>query len=253
MLNTIAPISTRATSRITGVLYLTIIFAGIFAEFFVRGSLIVPGDAAATAANVTASNALFRYGITADLIMIMSDVAVALLFYVLLKPVSHTLALLAAFFRLAQAATLGINLLNLFFGMQLIGGAGYLAVVDGAQRQALALMFMEAHDTGYRIALVFFALNCFILGYLMLKSGVFPKILGGLMVFAGLGYLTDSVAAFILPNYADFELMFGLIVFVPAVIGELSLALWLLVRGVTVRSAPQSDTVRTVPSGGMPA
>ncbi len=89
----------KKTARVAGFLYLTIIIAGIFAEFFVRQSLIVPGDATATANNIMASEGLFRIGIASDLIMIMCDVALALAFYALLKPVSNSLSLLAAFFR----------------------------------------------------------------------------------------------------------------------------------------------------------
>jgi hypothetical protein len=101
--------ATNMTARVAGVLYFIIIIAGIFAEFGVRSSLIVSGDAAATASTILAAEGLFRSGMAADLVMILADVALALLFYVLLKPVSQALALLAAFFRLAQAAVLGIR------------------------------------------------------------------------------------------------------------------------------------------------
>ncbi len=115
------------TARIAGVLYLTIILSGIFAQFFVRDSLIEPGDATATATNIVASESLFRVGIAADLIMILCDVALAAIFYVLLKPVDNGLALLAAFFRLVQAAILGMNLLNLFLALQLVDVAEHLS------------------------------------------------------------------------------------------------------------------------------
>ena len=97
-----SPTSLRRNARIAGILYLIIIAAGMFAEFFVRTSLKVPGDAAATASNIIASEGLFRMGITSDLIMILSDIAIGLIFYVLLKAVNNALALLAAFFRLVD-------------------------------------------------------------------------------------------------------------------------------------------------------
>ena len=137
-------ISLNRAARIAGVLYLAIILSGIFAEFFVRSSLIVPGDSAATASNVLASQGLFRLGIAGDLIMILCDVALALLFYVLLKPVSNALALLAAFFRLAQATTLGVNLLNLFLGLQLLIGAQNL---DAGSTEQLTQVCREKRQT----------------------------------------------------------------------------------------------------------
>jgi hypothetical protein len=222
-------------ARIAGVLYLTIIISGIFAEFFVRQSLIVSGDAATTVENITASAGLFRMGIASDLIMIMSDVALALIFYILLKPVSNTLALLAAFFRLAQATTLGINLLNLFFVLQLLNGADYLAVLDAGQVHALVLLFLNAHSTGYAIGLVFFGFSILVLGYLIFRSGYIPRVLGILLVLASFGYLVDSFAHVLLPNYADYAAVFTMVVFTPAFIAELSLALWLLLKGVNVQ------------------
>lgn len=224
--------SSKKTARIAGVLYLIIIIAGIFAEFFVRSRLIVPGDAAATANKITASGSLFRIGIAADLVMIASDVALALVFYVLFKPVSNSLSLLAAFFRLVQAAVLAINLLALFFVLQLLNGVDYLSVFSPDQLHALALLFLNAHGTGYSIGLVFFGINCFVLGYLVIKSGYFPRILGILLIFASLGYLIDSFAKVLLSDYENYEATFTLVVFAPAFIGELSMCLWLLIKGV---------------------
>ncbi|MCB0043352.1 MAG: DUF4386 domain-containing protein, partial [Caldilinea sp.] len=150
--------SPNTYARIAALLYLTIIGAGIAAQFFVRGSLIVPGDAAATAQAITASESLFRLGIAGDLVMIAADIALALVFYILFRPVSHALSLLAAFFRLVQAAILGINLLNLLQVLKLLGGADYLAVFGADQLAAQALFYAEAHGMGYSLGLVFFGL-----------------------------------------------------------------------------------------------
>ena len=228
----------HTAGRAAGLLYLAIIICGIFAEFFVRSNLIISGDPIATAANITASETLFRAGIVSDLVMILSDVAIGLAFYVLLKPVSNALALLAAFFRLAQAAALGLNLLNLFFGLKLITGADYLAGFDPDQLYALGLMFLEAHGLGYSIALVFFGLSLLILGYLIFKSGYFPKILGILLVIASLGYLVESSAKFLLPSYEVYRAFFDQVVIGPAFLAEFSLCLWLLIKGV---SLPETD------------
>lgn len=231
--------SLNRAARTAGVLYLVIIIAGMFAEFFVRSSLIVPGDAAATASNIAASEGLFRAGIASDMVMILADVAIGLIFYVLLRPVSQALALLAAFFRLAQAATLGLNLLNLFFGLQLVTGADYLTDFSVEQQHALGLLFLNAHGVGYRLALVFFGLSLLILGYLVVRSGYIPKIFGILLVIAAAGYLIDSFAFFLLTNYASYQASFDMVVVMPAFIAELAFGLWLLVKGVRVQ--PQEN------------
>ena len=241
MTNSITDISQQKAARVAGFLYLVIIIAGIFAEFIVRSSLILPGDATATANNIMASEGLFRVGIASDLIMIMCDVALALFFYVLFKPVSNALALLAAFFRLAQAATLGVNLLNLFFVLRLQSGADYLTAFSEDQLHALMLPFLDAHSIGYSIGLVFFGLSVFVLGYLVFKSGYFPRILGVLLIFASLGYLIDSFANFLLPNYSEYKDIFMVVVVVPGAIGELSLTFWLLFKGAKIQQTLQSS------------
>ena len=236
------------TARTAGVLYLIIIVMGIFAQFVVRESLIEPGDATATADNIIASEGLFRLSIAADFLMILADVAIGLLFYVLLKPVNNGLALLAAFFRLAQATTLGINLLNPLFALVLIKRADYVTGINVEEANALASMFLDGHAIGYRIALVFFGLSILVLGHLLTQSGYFPKVLGYGMMGAAAGYLTDSFAYFLLSNYADYETTLSAVVFAPAIISELALCLWLLVKGVNVQKfatlkAAQADMV----------
>ena len=237
--------SLRRIARFAGVLYLVIIAAGLFAEMAVRSHLIVAGDAAATADNIMASEGLFRLGFVGDLAMIMADVAIALLFYVLLRPVSNVLALMAAFFRLAQAAVLGINLLNMFLALQLLGGADYLGVLSTDQSNALALMFLDAHAAGYRLALVFFGFSILILGYLLVKSDHFPRILGYGMFVASVIYVADSAAYFMLSNYADYEAAFDVLLSGPVVIAEVSLCVWLLWKGVRTQ---QQDTRTLTPA-----
>jgi hypothetical protein len=158
---------------------------------------------------------------------------VSVLLYVLLAPVDRTLSLIAAGFRLvAHPAIASLNLLHHVAALQLLGGADYLTVFDPAQLQALALFFLDLHGWGYLIAGAFFGLHCFLLGVLLFKSGFFPKALGILMVIAAVGYLTESFGNILFPAY---EGLFIWVVAVPAVVAELSLGLWLLIKGVNVR------------------
>lgn len=234
MTTRMADISPAAYARVAGLGYLIIIAAGIFAEFFIRSSLIVANDAAATAGNIAASQSLFRTGIAGDLIMLVCDIVVALALYMLFRQVNRGLSLLAAFFRLVHAAVYGVNLLNLVIVALLAGGAGYLAALQPSQSDALTMLFLDAHKYGYAIGLVFFGFHCMVLGYLVFKSGFLPRILGVLLLAASIGYLVDSFANILLPNYADYESVLMLVVFVPAFVAELSLSLWLLLKGVNV-------------------
>ena len=235
MINRINDLSPRATSRIAGILYLLIIASGIFAEFFVRTGLIVSGEPAVTVNNIAVSIGLFKLGIAGDIVMIICDIAIALIFYHLLKPVNKSLSLLAAFFRLVQAAVLGANLLSLFKVVQIVGKADYLSGFSPDQINSMVMMNLDSHTTGYSLALVFFGFSILILGYLIFKSGYIPKILGVLLIIASIGYLTDSFASFLFANYEVYKDIFQTVVFAPAFIGELAFALWLLLKGVKLQ------------------
>lgn len=218
-------------ARIAGLLYLVIIVFGVYSEVFIRSSLIVAGDATATATNILASKGLFRIGFAADSIMLLSDVAIAVLFYVLLKPVSNTLALIAAAFRLIQAAILGFNLLNYYAALLLLSGAGYSTAFETEQHHALAMLFLDMHSHGYDLGLLFFAISNFILGYLVIKSEYFPGILGYGLISAATVYLSGSFVHFLFPDYVS---LFTPIYIVP-LIAELSFCLWLLIKGVKAK------------------
>ena len=232
----IRPVSTKTTARIAGLLYILIFVSAGFSEGFVRATLIVPGDAAATAANILASEGLFRLGVVSDLIAFSADAIVAVLLYVLLRPVNRTLALVAAALRLvAHPAIASINMLNQFMALQLLTDPEYTTVFSPEQLNALALLLLTAHAYGYLIGAIFFGFHLIVLGYLLYQSELFPAILGILVVLAAFGYLTESFTFLLVPAYESFA---STVVLVTAVVGEIALALYLVVRGVR----PQQPT-----------
>ena len=223
--------SVQVYARVAGLMYLLIALLAPFAEFFVRQALIVPGDPAATAANIIASESLFRAGFASDLAVFVMEVALAAVLYVLFRPVSRPLALVMAFARLAMATVLGLNLLNRLTGLQLLTDPLYAAAFETGQLHALASVFLNAQSDGYDLGMVFFGLHLAVLGYLVYRSGFLPRILGLLMVVSALGYLVDSFTAFLVPQYAG---ALAVVVVVAALIGELPLLVWLLIKGVNV-------------------
>ncbi len=237
MTGKIEQLSPRKTAGIAGIGYLIIIVTGIFAEFFVRSKLIVPGDAAATAANIMGSESIFRIGIAGEIVMLIFDVIVAVALYLLLKPVSKGLALLATSFRLVHSAVSGINLLNQVIVLLILGGTGYAAAFNPEQISNQTMLFLNAHNYGYIIGLIFFGIHCLILGYLVYRSEFIPAIFGIFLMVASLGYLTDGFANILMSNYNDYKSLFMAIVAGPAIIAELSFCLWLLIKGVRVRKS----------------
>jgi hypothetical protein len=223
--------SPQVYAKVAGVIWLIVAILAPFAEFFVRQGLIVRGNIAATAENIVASQSLFRAGFATDLVVFVIEVALAAVLYVLFRPVSRTLALVMAFARLAMVTILGLNLLNMFTALQLLTSPEYTTVFDKGQLQGLAFMFLNAQHYGYALGMVFFGLHLGVLGFLVYRSGYLPRILGILMVVSALGYLADSFAKFLVPESAG---TLAMVVVVTALIGELPLTLWLLVKGVNV-------------------
>jgi hypothetical protein len=209
---------------------------------FLSGRLMVKGDPAATAANLLAHEALFRSGTAALLISTAFYVAATLFVYEVLKPVNRSLSLLAAFFSLVGC---GVGTFACIFDLIpfiLLKGAPYLSVYTTEQLQALSYMFLVVRARSNDIGLVFFGLHCLGVGYLILRSTFLPRIIGALMVLAGCGWLT-----FLLPPLAQSLAPFNML---PGAVGELSLTLWLLVKGVNVQRWHEqtANSVRPVPA-----
>jgi hypothetical protein len=221
--------SPRALARLGGALYLIIIIIGLFGEGFVRERLVVAGDAAATAANLRAHEVLWRSGVAAELVLLISAVALLAIFFVLLRPVSRDLTLLATFFNLVSITIETMITLSLLGALFPLGDARYLQAFTPEQLDTLSRLVIRSHGYGFGVSLIFFGCFCLVIGYLIFRSGFLPRALGVLMQIAGLCYLVNSFALILAPAFAD--RLFPAIL-VPAFVGEASLCLWLLVKGV---------------------
>lgn len=223
--------SPSAYARFAGVLYLLIAVAAIFAHMVIPEQFIVAGDAAATAANIAANETTFRLGtVGSELLILLSEIVLAVVLYVLLKPVSRTLSLVAAVSRLAMTTIHGLNLLNYYFVFQLLNGGSIANAFSPDQINALVTLFLDAHSIGFTIGIAFLVPHVLILGYLIVQSGYFPKLLGYLFIAAGIGYLFDSVGLLLV---ADYTATPGAIAAVIA-LAEIAFPLWLLVKGVNM-------------------
>jgi hypothetical protein len=221
--------SPQLYARLGGVFYLAIICFGMFGELFVRGTLVISGAATATANGIAASQSLWRTGIVGDLLMHVCDVPVIVILYLLLRPVSESLALLATLINLVQTAVLAANKLNLLVPIFVQEDAGSLKAFSPEQLHALSYLAIKAHGFGFAIGLIFFGFACLVRGYLIFRSMYLPKVIGLLVAIAGLSYLTNSFALLLAPSFAA-AIFPG--VLLPAFVGELSFCLWLIIKGV---------------------
>mgnify|MGYP003557415591 FL=1 len=220
----------QVAARIAGFLYLLVIAGGLFAQVFVRERLIVAGDAAATADNLLQHATLYRWGFGIHLAYLLCATVLAVILYDMLRRVSAGLALLALCFDMAAITVEGIHLLHHLAPLLLLTDGG-LAGMEPSQLQAMAYARARLFAFGFGISLVFFGAFCIVAGVLIYRSHFLPRTLGVMMVIAGICYLINSFALFLAPALAS--LLFPYIL-MPCLLAELSLALWLLVKGIDV-------------------
>ncbi len=218
--------SVQRIARIAGFLYL-MLFPAAFGLIYVPSRLFVPGDAAATAGKIMASESLFRLGIVSNLLTSIVHIFVVLALYRLLKPVHKYMASLLVIFGLASVPIWMLSELTQLAALHLLSGADYLKVFTAGQLQALVLLFLKVHESGVSIAQIFWGLWLFPMGYLVFKSRFLPGFLGILLMIGCFGYVIQSFAAFLWPS---FKVNIGLF----AGWGELLFPLWLLIKGVNV-------------------
>ena len=220
MIERIGEAPPRTVARIAGILYLLDILTSLLGDSLTGRTHVVPGNAAAS---IIARDALLRLGVAANLFATACYAAVTILFYALFKVVNRNLARLVMFTGLAALAiwTSG-TLCELAATLVLPGGD---ASRPRAGQQGLVLLAWNARASD--LGLVVFGAYCLLIGYLIVKSTFLPRVLGILMTLGGMGlltYLSPPLASDLYPYNAA-----------PALVGETSLMLWLLVKGVTVR------------------
>jgi len=214
-------------ARIAGVLFLLSLVAGGFGEAYVPSKLIVSADPTATAANIRNFDFLYRLGFAAFLIESLCDTALALLLYVLLKPVSRELSLLAAFFGLMATATFAFAEL-FYFAPVLILGRSYLNTFSPDQINSLALLSIKFYGYAGMILTAYYGMAWIVRSCLIFRSGYLPKFLGVLMAIGGIGFVVRNFLLILAPAYASDVL---LMLMFP---GGLIMTVWLLVKGVDV-------------------
>ena len=219
-----SPVQTYA--KIAGVLLLLSFIAGGFGEAYVPSKLVVATDAAATVENLKSSDIMFRLGFAGYLVEACCDIALALIFYVLLKPVHKYVSLLAAFFGLIGTATFAAAELFYFAPTLVLRGSGHLNSFSPDQLKTLALLSLKLFGLGAAIFTVFYGMGWVLRGYLMFHSGYFPKLLGVLMEVAGLAFIVSNFALVLAPQY---RLGWLLLAMLP---GSLLMTVWLLIKGV---------------------
>jgi hypothetical protein len=214
----------RLNARIAGLLYLFVVVASSFALVTVTG-LMVRGDTAATAANIMASEQMYRLSIAATLLSAIAYTAVVALLYALFKPVNPTLAIVSAFIGLAGCAASATFLVNQLGVLSLLDMAG----TDAAQTQTLVRHALRLATLGNTLSLVFFGFYCLTLSALVFGATFLPRVLGLFLLIAGVGWLVGNLGAIVAPDVLG---SISLYLIPVSGLGEFIFTLWLLAMGV---------------------
>jgi hypothetical protein len=221
-------ISLRRAALIAGLGLLIMVIAAPFAELFVFPKLIVSDNTIKTIQNIIVNKTLFISGIFGYLITFICDIVVAWALYVLLKPVNEDLSLLTSWFRLVYAVISLVALLNLVSVLRLLNNSDYFTLYQPDQLHAQVMFFLRAFRDHWNFGLLFFGIHLLLLDYLVIRSKYIPKILGILLIIAGLGYLLTTLKPYLFP---DINIDFAMYTYY----GELIFMLWLLIRGSRIK------------------
>jgi len=224
--------STKNSARIAGLLYLVLALTGAFSLLYVPSTLVVFGDAAATAENISSSELLFRAGILSGLVSSIIFVLLVLVLYRLFSEINRNLAVVMVTLVVISVATGFVNTINQLGALIALSGADFLSVFDEPELDALAYLFIRLHSHGIQIIQVFWGLWLFPFGLLVYRSRFIPKVLGVLLIVAGVGYLLGTITFLVLPQYQSaFSTPITILE-----MGELPIILWLLIVGAKVQT-----------------
>lgn len=238
--NLTADASLQKTARIAGWLYLLLAVCYLFSVMYVDAQLYVPGDALATVGNIQASGWLFRLGIVGILVGQISFLLVANALYKLFKSVDEDQARLMLIMVIACAPVACLNVITQFATLLVTSGAGYLSAFEPAQLNALAMLFLDMQKYGASISEIFMGLWLIPLGWLVFKSGFFPRVLGFLLMIGSIGYLISSFRNFLVPQNGVISNISSVFLVV-STIAEFSFVFWLLLKGINIRRVEQGQ------------
>lgn len=230
----------KAQARMAGAFYLVLAAAGGFSELYVRSAVRVANDAAATAANIAQHSTLMRFGFLADLVNITFFLLVALVMHSLLKSIHETVALAMVAFNAVAVAVMSLNMLNHLAAMLIASDPTYTVNLSPESSDALALFLLDLHGHGYGVAQIFFGLWLLPLGYLVYRSGYFPKALGVMLMIGSGGYLVDVITSLVSPTLGS---SLSLYLAMPSGLAEILFLLWLMIKGASVPTASEPTDV----------
>lgn len=213
-------------ARAAGVAMLLSIVFGMLGEMVLPGKIVVTGDANATAANLLAHPGLVRVSFATYLVEGICDIALSVFFYILLKPVNRNLALLSAFFGVVSTALYAVAQSSFYSASLAVGESAGMAAFSADQRNAIAMLAVRISYTIASLFLILYGIATMLRGYLIMRSGYLPRLIGILLMIGGAGFFLRTTTLLLAPAYSTTLMV------IPLALGGIPLTLWLLIKGV---------------------
>jgi len=227
----------KQTAKISGIAYLMIFISGFYANFYAVEGLIDLNSTNTTIENLVNNTSQLGYGLLGFIVMLIFDLLLVWSLHMLLKKVNRNISLTASALRFINVLFFCVALLNLFEVYQIMSSQNLN--IQAIETQQSIMSLLKNFNQIWIIGLMIFGLHLVFLGYLIFKSNYIPNSLGLLLIIASLGYLIDGFANLFMYNYTDYKDIFAIIVIMPAVIGEFSFTVWLLIKGFRKQSSQQ--------------
>jgi hypothetical protein len=225
-------------AKMAGILLIISLFAGAFGETIVPGKLFVASNAAETAHRMADSIGLFRASFAAYLIEAFCDLSLTAIFYLLLRPVSRPLSLIAACFGIFSTATFACGEIFYFVSALPVIDANVARALTPDAGVPFTYLCLTLYGCVFNIFTAAYGIPVLLRGYLILRSGYLPRLLGGIVMLAGAGFTLRSFVVILAPQY-DSNLFV-----LPMLLAMVSMAFWFLMKGIDRTRWEQFDQAR---------
>lgn len=225
-----SPKETKRLARLAGAVYVSL---GLAAALGFYHAPLVQGDLSTIAHNLTQSDIRFRIGVVSDVLSTALSVPLALLLYQLFKPVHKMQAVWMALLLVAAMPISFVVALNYVAAQWLLTGSSEFAALASAQREALGMLFLRLHTHGVLAVEIFWGLWLVPFGLLVMKSRFLPRVLGILLVIAGVAYVAHSLISLLLDGPRI--ILYERVTMLARAAGEFPIMLWLLIKGADAR------------------
>ena len=225
--------TSKQTARLAGFLWLLSTATGGFGLIYLRSNVLVPGDAAATAGNIMASEFLFRAAVVSGLFSQIFLFFLGLTLFHWFKEVNRRLATVLVASVMVSVAIAVVNTLNQFGALLLLSRADFLNVFNLEQRNALAFLFLRlANSSGQGLLEIFWVPYYFSFGLLIITSRFIPGIFGILLMLMGVGFALNVFEKFLFPQF--YPAVFSQFAMFAGALGGIPTMFWLLIKGAKV-------------------